>query len=128
VVGIDWWDAFAYAKWKKSSLPSQEHWLGALMTGAKVPSQIPVSDLQPVNEETEDRTTNGLLGMAGSVSEWTGEPRPSPSNPLGEPLWVIIGGSYLNPGKGALSREWIADRMTRRPDLGFRICKDAGKN
>lgn len=128
VVSVDWWDAFAYAKWKKSSLPSQEHWLGALMTGAKVPSQIPVSDLRPVNEETEDRTTNGLLGMAGSVSEWTGEPRPSPSNPLGEPLWVIIGGSYLNPGKGALSREWIADRMTRRPDVGFRICKDAAKN
>lgn len=124
VVSVDWWDAFAYAKWKKSYLPTQEHWLGALMTGSKVPSQIPVSDLLPVNKETEDRTSNGLLGMAGSVSEWTGEPRPSPSNPLGEPLWVIIGGSYLNPSKGALSREWIADRMTRRPDLGFRICKD----
>ncbi len=128
VVGVDWWDAYAYAKWKKSYLPTQEHWLGALMTGAKLPSQIPISDLQAVNEETQDRTTNGLLGMAGSVSEWTGAPRPSPSNPLGEPLWVIIGGSYLNPGKGALSREWIADRMTRRPDLGFRICKEAGKN
>jgi formylglycine-generating enzyme required for sulfatase activity len=128
VVGVDWWDAFAYAKWKKSCLPTQEHWLGALMTGAKVPSQVPVSDLLPVNEETEDLTTNGLLGMAGSVSEWTGEARPSPSNPLGEPLWVIIGGSYLNPGKGALTREWVADRMTRRPDLGFRICKEAGKN
>jgi hypothetical protein len=128
VVGVDWWDAFAYAKWRKSYLPTQEQWLGALISGAKVPSQIPISDLQPVNEETQDRTTNGLLGMAGSVSEWTGEPRPSPSNPLGEPLWVIIGGSYLNPGKGALSREWISDRMSRRPDLGFRICKDPEKN
>lgn len=124
VVGVDWWDAFAYAKWKKSYLPTQEQWLGALMSGAKVPSQIPISDLLPVNDETADRTTNGLLGMAGSVSEWTGEPRPSPSNPLGEPLWVIIGGSYLNPGKGALTREWLEDRMTRRPDLGFRIGKD----
>jgi hypothetical protein len=125
VVGVDWWDAFAYAKWKKSFLPTQEQWLGALMAGAKVPSQIPVSDLLPVNEENPDRTTNGLLGMAGSVSEWTGEPRPSASNPLGEPLWVIVGGSYLNPGKGALTREWTEDRMTRRPDLGFRIGKDS---
>lgn len=124
VVGVDWWDAFAYAKWKKAYLPTQEQWLGALLSGAKVPSQIPVSDLLPVNEETEDRTTNGLRGMAGSVSEWTGEPRPSPSNPLGEPLWVVIGGSYLKPGKGALAREWVADRMTRRPDLGFRLGKD----
>lgn len=124
VVGVDWWDAYAYAKWKKSYLPTQEQWLAALMISANKPSQIPVSDLQPVNEETQDRTMNGLLGMAGSVSEWTSEPRPVPSNPLGEPLWVIIGGSYLNPGKGALSREWISDRMSRRPDLGFRICKD----
>lgn len=123
IVGVDWWDAFAYAKWKKSYLPTQEQWLGALMSGTKEPAQIPVSDLLPVNEETEDLTTNGLLGMAGSVSEWTGEPRPSPSNPLGERLWVIIGGSYLKPGKGALTREWIEDRMTRRPDLGFRIAK-----
>ncbi len=128
VVGVDWWDAFAYAKWKKAYLPTQEHWLGALMAGAKAPSQIPVSDLEPVNEDTQDRTTNGLLGMAGSVSEWTAEPRPSPSNPLGEPLWVIIGGSYLNHDKGALSRNSISDRMIRRPDLGFRICKDIGKN
>jgi hypothetical protein len=125
VVGVDWWDAFAYAKWKKAYLPTQEQWLNALLTGAKVPSQIPVSDLIPVNEETPDRTSNGLVGMAGSVSEWTSEPRPSPSNPLGEPLWVVIGGSYLKPGKGALSREWIPDRMTRRPDLGFRIAKDS---
>lgn len=127
VVGVDWWDAFAYARWKKSFLPSQEQWLGALMTGTKEPSRIPISDLQPVNEETEDRTANGLLGMAGSVSEWTGEPRPSPSNPLGEPLWVVIGGSYLNPSKGALSRDWIPDRSTRRADLGFRICKESTK-
>jgi hypothetical protein len=124
VVGVDWWDAFAYAKWKRSYLPTQEHWLGALMAGAKVPAKIPISDLLPVNEETADRTNNGLLGMAGSVSEWTGEARPSPSNPLGDPLWVICGGSYLKPDKGALTRDWVDDRMLRRPDLGFRICKD----
>jgi hypothetical protein len=128
VVGVDWWDAFAYAKWKKGYLPSQEDWLGALLTGTKAPSDIPVSDLLPVTEDTKDRTENGLLGMAGSVSEWTSEPRPSPANPLGEPLWVIIGGSYMNPGKGSLTRDWVADRMTRRPDLGFRICMKKEKN
>jgi formylglycine-generating enzyme required for sulfatase activity len=89
-----------------------------------VPTKIPVSQWLPVNGETADRTTNGLLGMAGSVSEWTAEPRPNPANPLGEPLWVIVGGSYLKPGKGALSSDWVDSRMLRRPDLGFRICKD----
>ncbi len=125
VVGVDWWDAFAYAKSESGAyLPTQEMWLGALMAGAPVPSQIPVSDLLPVNEETADRTTSGLLGMAGSVSEWTSEARANPANPLGEPLWVIVGGSYLKPGKGALTREWVSDRTLRRPDLGFRVCKD----
>ncbi len=124
VVGVDWWDAFAYTKWKRSYVPNQDYWIGALMAGAENPSDIPISDLLPVNDDSDDLTNNGLLGMAGSVSEWTSEARPSPSNPLGEPLWVIVGGSYLRPGKGALTREWVDDRMLRRPDLGFRVCKD----
>lgn len=124
VVGVDWWDAFAYAKSKRAYLPTQELWLSALMAGTNTPSKIPVSDLLPINAETEDRTNNGLLGMAGSVAEWTAEPRITPANPLGEAQWVIIGGSYLKPAKGALSREWVPDRMVRRPDLGFRICKN----
>jgi hypothetical protein len=123
IVGVDWWDAYAYANWKNAELPTQEQWLGALLSGAGDPSEIKISELLPVNEESPDRTKNGLFGMAGSVAEWTSEARPTPDNPLGEELWVIIGGSYLNPNQGALSREWVADRMLRRPDLGFRICQ-----
>ncbi|MBC7980705.1 MAG: SUMF1/EgtB/PvdO family nonheme iron enzyme [Armatimonadetes bacterium] len=124
VVGVDWWDAYAFAKWKRCQLPTQEQWLAALMAGAKVPSAIPVSHWQTMSGENPDRIMNGLIGMAGSVSEWTLEPHPSPSNPLGAPLWVIAGGSFKNPGKGALTREWVADRSLRRPDLGFRMTKD----
>ena len=125
VVGVDWWDAYAYSKWKRSNLPTQERWLSALAAGTETPSSIPVSEWIPVTSETEDKTSNGLLGMAGSVSEWTLEARLSPANPLGAPLWVIAGGSYLKPSKGAASLEWVPDRSLRRPDLGFRICKDA---
>ena len=123
VVGVDWWDAYAYAKWKRGFIPTQEQWLGALMSGAKVASAVPVSDWLSAIEETEDRTTNGIHGLAGCVAEWTSEARPLPSNPLGDPQWVIVGGSYLNPGKGAATREWFVDRSARRPDLGFRVCK-----
>lgn len=122
VVGVDWWDAFAYAKWKKCILPTQEQWLAALISETKEYTTIPISAWPPVNE-TPDRTTNGILAMAGSVSEWTTEPRVSPSNPLGKPQWVIIGGSYLKPSNGALTQEWTEDRSTRRADLGFRVCK-----
>lgn len=125
VVGVDWWDAYAYANWKRGMLPTQERWLAALASGTKAFSEIPVSEWIPVTEKSEDRTSNGLLGMAGSVSEWTLEPRPNPSNPLGARLWVIVGGSYLKPGEGAASREWVDDRSLRRPDLGFRVCKDS---
>lgn len=121
VVGVDWWDAYAYARWKKCFLPTQEQWLAALMSETKDISAIPVSTWPPTTE-TPDRTENNILAMSGSVSEWTAEPRVSPSNPLGKPQWVIMGGSYLKPNKGALSQEWIEDRSARRPDLGFRIC------
>lgn len=122
VIGVDWWDAYAYAKWKKCTLPTQEQWLAALISETKEYTTIPISAWPPASK-TPDRTTNDILAMAGSVSEWTAEPRVSPSNPLGEPQWVIMGGSYLKPGKGAITQEWTKDRSTRRADLGFRVCK-----
>lgn len=122
VVGVDWWDAYAYAKWNKCALPTQEQWLAALVSKTKEYSTIPVSAWPPASQ-TPDCTENGIIAMAGSVAEWTAEPRVSPSNPLGKPQWVVIGGSYLKPGKGALSQEWVEERSTRRPDLGFRVCK-----
>jgi len=125
VIGVDWWDAAAYADWKQARLPSQEEWFAALTTGEKTPSAIQPGPWIPVTSQAADRTSSGLLGMAGSVSEWTSNRAPIPANPLGERPWVIIGGSYLKPGSNALSREWTRDRSLRRPDLGFRLVFDA---
>jgi hypothetical protein len=121
VVGVDWWDAAAYAEWKQARLPTQEEWFAALHKDVAKPGAIPPAGWQPVTAATTDRTPSGLLGMAGSLSEWTRRPAPNPANPLGERLWVIVGGSFLKPGANALSREWTLDRSLRRPDLGFRI-------
>lgn len=125
VVGVDWWDASAYAQWKKGRLPTQEEWFAALTAEVKTPSSIEPSGWGPVNAPTNDRTPNGLFGMAGSVSEWTAKPATNPLNPLGGRHWVVIGGSHLKPGSNALSREWLDDRSLHRPDLGFRIVSDA---
>ena len=125
VTGVDWWDAAAYAEWKKARLPTQEEWFAALHLDMKKPAAIPPGPWAPVTSQAVDRTPPGLLGMAGSVGEWTAKPAPSPANPLGEKLWVVIGGSYLKPGSNALTREWTADRSLRRPDLGFRVVFDA---
>lgn len=124
VTGVDWWDAAAYAEWKKARLPTQDEWFAALHLEVKKPPAVPPGPWAPVTSQTLDRTPAGLLGMAGSVCEWTAQPAPNPANPLGEKLWVVIGGSYLKPGSNALTREWTADLSLRRPDLGFRVVFD----
>ncbi len=124
VVGVDWWDAAAYAEWKQARLPTQEEWFAAMYHGVKNPAALTPGNWQPVTMETPDRTATGLLGMAGSVAEWTRRQAINPANPLGQRLWVIIGGSYLRPANGALAREWTDDRAQRRPDLGFRLVFD----
>lgn len=125
VVGVDWWDCAAYAEWKQARLPSQEEWFAALRKDENSPDAIKPSGWIPVTEETTDRTKAGLIGMAGSVCEWTRRPAANPANPLGERNWVIIGGSFLKPGSNALTREWTDNRLLRRTDLGFRIAFDA---
>jgi hypothetical protein len=124
VTGIDWWDAAAYAEWKKARLPTQEEWFAALMATGQDPATLETGGWLPVTSQAGDRTANGLIGMSGSVCEWADRPAPNPANPLGEKLWVILGGSYLKAGSGALSREWTSDRSLRRPDLGFRLVYD----
>jgi hypothetical protein len=125
VVGVDWWDAAAYAEWKKGRLPSQEEWSATLRHKVENPAALPPSDWISVADDTADRIPPGLIGMAGSVCEWTGQLATNPTNPLGARQWVIIGGSFLKSGSNALSREWTPDRSLRRADLGFRLVFDA---
>ncbi|QJE96793.1 SUMF1/EgtB/PvdO family nonheme iron enzyme [Luteolibacter luteus] len=122
VVNVDWWDAAAYCEWKRCRLPTQEEWFAALRLNLADPSSLRPASWAPVPElPPTDTTPSGLSGMAGSVSEWTSSLSLNPANPLGEKSWVIIGGSHLNPGNGALTREWVLNRSLRRPDLGFRV-------
>ena len=125
VMGVDWWDALAYAELNHGRLPTQEEWFAALCAGSNKAPAIQPGPWQSVSLETADRTPSGLLGMAGSVAEWTRRQAINPANPLGERLWVIIGASFLKPTNGALAREWTEDRAQRRADLGFRVVFDA---
>lgn len=125
ISGIDWWDAAAYAEWKKGRLPTQQEWIAAVRHHLADPTTLkPAPWLQDVTQ-TSDRTPKGLFAMAGSVSEWSAESSPDPTNPLGAHKWPILGGSYAKPGSNALSREWSESRSTRRPDIGFRIAFDS---
>lgn len=122
IVNIDWWDASAYCNWRGCRLPTQEEWFAALRYKTERPQALaPAPWTSVISIKPADRTPCGLRGMAGSVAEWTRRPAMNPANPLGARKFVIIGGSYLKPGAGALQREWTNDRLQRRPDLGFRV-------
>ncbi len=124
VVNVDWWDASAYCQWKHCALPTQEEWFAAARAKVSNLSALPPAAWGLVTFNTQDRTPNGLLGMAGSVAEWTRSLAPNPANPLGQRQWVIMGASYLHPQFGAMAREWTDDRGMRRQDLGFRVAFD----
>ncbi len=125
VVGVDWWDCSAYTEWRRVRLPTQEEWFAALGQDLSDPATLPPAAWIQVTAATADRTPHGLIGMAGSVCEWTRCPAVNPSNPLGGRQWVMVGGSFLKPGSNALTREWTDDRSLRRADLGFRVVSDA---
>lgn len=116
VVGVDWWDAVAYCEWAHGRLPVQDEWLLAVGD-----AEMPAAGWGPVDPLTADRSAQGVLNLAGSVSEWSRRPVANPANPLGEKKWLLLGGNSLQEGGNARSLEWVDDRSLRRPDLGFRV-------
>lgn len=97
VVRVDWWDAYAYAKWRGNRLPTEEEWerAGRGMDGRKYPwgndprpgAANLGSDYDekgrggkvdgfnfwaPVDKISQDVSAEGIVGLAGNVEEWTG--------------------------------------------------------
>ena len=104
-VFIDWFDAYAYAKWNGRRLPIEEEWEKAARgeKGLRYPwgnrfergaanlagngSQI--LGWTAVGAWPLDRSQYGVFDMAGNVSEWTGSWAEN-GNP------VVRGGNFLN--------------------------------
>ena len=119
VVGVDWWDAYAYAEWKGRRLPTHEEWYLACSSGSD-PEKLVGTGWAPVDQAA--KTAQGLHGMAGNVSEWMREKTLNPADPSQPSRYMITGASYMRPKFGARAREWVENRSVRRPDLGFRTC------
>ncbi|MGC6425989.1 MAG: SUMF1/EgtB/PvdO family nonheme iron enzyme [Akkermansiaceae bacterium] len=117
VVGIDWWDAYAYCTWlgDGARLPTLKEWAQA---GGPTEG---ISGWGKASSPEKDRTISGLIGMGGNVREWTRDPEPNPSAPLAPEKPVAAGGSFRDPASGHKARTWLDDRMTRADDLGFRV-------
>lgn len=149
VFGVDWFDAYAYAKWKGRGLPTEEQWEKAARgtDGRKYPwgneeDAKRVSSghdfdpnpkkggeadgfkrWSPVNLPPGDVSTYGVRGMAGNVSEWTASMAPHEEGMGGE-VPVIRGGNWGNPEHNVTRRRAILDPLQQQDTLGFRTVSD----
>ncbi|MCH2060145.1 MAG: SUMF1/EgtB/PvdO family nonheme iron enzyme [Verrucomicrobiales bacterium] len=113
VVFVDWWDAYAYAKWKRKRLPTEQEWekagrgkKGNLYPWGDAPdfkmfksSRENYSTWRPVDSVSGDKSSAGVSGLAGNVSEWTASFIDHPEI-FGAEIPVIRGGSFRNETKG----------------------------
>ncbi len=149
VFGVDFYDAYAYAKWKGRRLPTEQEWekaargtAGNLFPWGNEPDNKRVNSgadfdpnpekgghidgwkrWSPVDAMKGDKSPFGVMGMAGNVSEWTDSWAESPELG-GLKVPVIRGGNWQNPDYRLTRR--LTVRMAEQNDmvLGFRTASD----
>lgn len=127
VGGISWYEAVAFARYRKQMLPTIHHWLRSAFTpydamfptSAAIASKSRFLTYGPVSALTEQGAGPwGTYHMAGNVREW---------------VWNSAGGEAVALGSGwpeyasnsALA--YTVDPMSRLPDHGMRLMSTLGE-
>jgi formylglycine-generating enzyme required for sulfatase activity len=146
VFNIDWYDAYAYAKWAGRRLPTEQEWemagrgpngnlypwgnkpLNNANNIAPIPGQPePTAHIMlEVDQMPLDKSYYGVFDMAGNVSEWTGTITASPSI-SSEKIAVIRGANFQSQVADHVLMTYRSTHYT--PDvrfywLGFRCASD----
>lgn len=141
MIAVDWWDAYAYAKWRGHRLPTEEEWekaargpdgnlypWGNQFDPTKVNSakdhqpKVPTGQgsmdgwnyWSPVEAVEGDRSYYGVMDMAGNVREWTASWDEDGKFP------IVRGGSYESESNKTTDRVTDLPATTREEYLGFR--------
>jgi formylglycine-generating enzyme required for sulfatase activity/CheY-like chemotaxis protein len=137
---VDWWDAYAYAKWKGRELPTEQEWEKAargtsgffypwgndfdpkkvnsasdfVATNPEAPGKIDGFNYWGPVDKQRDKSPFGVIGMAGNVAEWTGTWTKDQKFP------IIKGGSYMSVDVRLDKRIDNVPPQTAQENLGFR--------
>jgi len=133
---IDWFDGYAFARWKGGRLPTEIEWekagrgpdgwrypwgMNMLTDAANVLGRLsPGASWTEVATLQQDRSPYGVYDMAGNVSEWT-----SSDDGNGNP--VIRGGNFQSDSAELRRRILHLPPETRDERIGFRTVRDGDR-
>ncbi len=151
VFGVDYFDAWAYAKWAGKRLPTEMEWEkaargpkgnlfpwgndfeaqrantgGDLAGGPDNPASGRTDGFSlwaPVGSVRGDRSHYGAMDMAGNVSEWTDSFDAMADFPS-EQVPVVRGGSWTTPDVRLTLRDLHNPELQRNRQIGFRCASD----